>query len=84
MADSEGLAPQLLKRPSSCSRVSRAQRASGCSLLPLWEVCGMHTLNSLVAQTVKCLPAMQETWVRSLGREDPLEKAMATHSSPLA
>ena len=34
---------------------------------------------SLVAQTVKCLPAMRETWVRSLGREDPLEKEMATH-----
>ena len=32
-------------------------------------------------QTVKNLPAMQETWVRSLGREDPLEKEMATHSS---
>ena len=30
---------------------------------------------------VKNLPAMQETWVRSLGREDPLEKRMATHSS---
>ena len=39
---------------------------------------------SLVAQTVKRLPAMQETWVRSLGREDPLEKEMATHSSTLA
>ena len=39
---------------------------------------------SLVAQTVKCLPAMQETWVQSLGREDPLEKEMATHSSILA
>ena len=34
-----------------------------------------------VAQMVKNLPAMQETWVRSLGREDPLEKGMATHSS---
>ena len=34
----------------------------------------------LVAQTVKRLPAMQETWVRSLGWEDPLEKEMATHS----
>ena len=33
---------------------------------------------------VKCLPAMQETWVWSLGREDPLEKEMATHSSTLA
>ena len=39
---------------------------------------------SLVAQVVKNPPAMQETWVRSLGREDPLEKKMATHSSILA
>ena len=38
----------------------------------------------LVAQMVKRLPAMWETWVRSLGREDPLEKEMATHSSILA
>ena len=38
----------------------------------------------LVAQRLKYLPAMQETWVRSLGREDPLEKEMATHSSTLA
>ena len=37
---------------------------------------------SLVAQ-VKDPPAMQETWVRSLGQEDPLEKRMATHSSTL-
>ena len=39
---------------------------------------------SLVAQTVKNVPAMQETGVRSLGWEDPLEKEMATHSSILA
>ena len=38
----------------------------------------------MVAQKVKCLPAMQETWVKSLGWEDPLEKEMATHSSTLA
>ena len=38
----------------------------------------------LVAQMVKSLPAMQETWVRSLGPEEPLEKEMATHSSILA
>ena len=37
-----------------------------------------------VAQRLKHLPTMQETWVRSLGREDPLEKEMATHSSILA
>ena len=39
---------------------------------------------SLVAQMVKNLPAMPETWVRSLGWEDSLEKEMATHSSTLA
>ena len=39
---------------------------------------------SLVSQTVKNLPAMQETWVRSLGWKDPLEEGMATHSSILA
>ena len=37
-----------------------------------------------MAQRVKRLPAMQETWVPSLGQEDPLEKEMATHSSILA
>ena len=37
-----------------------------------------------MAQTVKNLPAMQETWGQSLGWEDPLEKGMATHSSILA
>ena len=37
-----------------------------------------------MAQTVKNLPAMRETWVQSLGQEDPLEKGMATHSSILA
>ena len=39
---------------------------------------------SLVAQTVKNLPAVQETWVQSLGREDPLEKEMTTYSRVLA
>ena len=39
---------------------------------------------SLVAQTVKRLSTMRETWFRSLGREDSLEKEMATHSSTLA
>ena len=49
-------------------------------LLP--PFCG-HT-SSLVAQIIKNLPAMQETWVQSLGWEDPLEKGMATYSSLLA
>ena len=39
---------------------------------------------SLVAQRLKRLPPIWETWVRSLGQEDPLEKEMATHSSILA
>ena len=38
----------------------------------------------LVAQLVKNLPAMQETWVQSLGWDDPLEEGMATHSNMLA
>ena len=38
----------------------------------------------LVAQMVKNLPAMEETWVQTLGREDPLEKGIATHSSIFA
>ena len=42
------------------------------------------TWASLVVQRVKHLPAMQKTWVQSLGREDPLEKRMITHSSVLA
>ena len=46
--------------------------------------CTLKLGASLVAQRLKCLPAMRETWVRSLGWEDPLEKEMATHSSVLA
>ena len=46
------------------------------------EIKPVHT--SLVAQLVKNLPAMWETWVRSLGWEDPLKKGKATHSSILA
>ena len=41
-------------------------------------------MTSLVAQTVKRLPMVWETWVRPLGQEDPLEKEMATHSSIFA
>ena len=49
--------------------------ANVCIAWSLWA--------SLVAQRVKNLPAMQETWVPSLGWEDPLEKERATHSSTL-
>ena len=44
----------------------------------------IRTQASLVAQIVKNLPEMQENWVQSLGREDPLEKGMDTNSSILA
>ena len=44
----------------------------------------MYSLNALVAQTVKNPPAMQETWLQSLGQKDPQGKEMATHSRILA
>ena len=62
------------------------QRSTGCS----WFTDGFYLTfpvfkqASLVAQRIKRLPAMWETRVRSVGREDPLEKEMATHSSTLA
>ena len=55
--------------------------------MELLEIKTLRTLGTygtfLVTQTVKHLPTMRETWVQSLGREDPLEKEMATHSSIL-
>ena len=52
----------------------------------MWRFLGASDkpCSSLVAQTVKNLPAMQKTWVQSLGQEDPLEKEMAAHSGILA
>ena len=47
-------------------------------------VCMCVCESSLVAQMVKYLPAMRETWVQSLGWKDPLEKKMTTHPSTLA
>ena len=54
----------------------------GCPCVAIRE--RLSSWSSLVAQTVKRLPAMQETRVQSLGQEDPLEKEMATHYSTLA
>ena len=54
------------------------------SLLSLVFSLFWFTTAFFVAQRLKCLPGMQETWVWSLGWEDPLEKEMATHSSALA
>ena len=63
--------------PSSISGLGRsAGEGIGYPLQYSWA--------SLVAQLVKNPPAMWETWVRSLGWEDPLEKGKATHSSILA
>ena len=55
----------------------------GLFLDTLFESIDLFVWISLVAQTVKHLPTMQETQIRSLGWEDPLEKEMATHSSTL-
>ena len=54
--------------------------------VPLEKEQAFHSYSwaSPVAQKVKTLPRMQETWVRSLGWEDPLKEGMATHSSILA
>ena len=49
-----------------------------------FTICPDSSKASLVAQRLKRLPAMWETWVRSLGQEDPLEKEKATHCSILA
>ena len=46
--------------------------------------CTLTYKHSLVAQMVKNLPSLQETWIQSLGQEDPLEKEMATHFGILA
>ena len=54
------------------------------SLVAFRVTIGPECLPSLVAQRLKRLPGMRETRVQSLGREDPLEKEMATHSSILA
>ena len=63
--------------PSSIPGLGRSPgEGKGCLLQYSWA--------SLVAQLVKNLPAMRETWVRSLGWEDSLEKGKATHSSILA
>ena len=60
------------------TRLVNMEGSSGLSLIKdtFWA--------SLVAQLVKNLPVMRETWVRSLGWKDPLEKGTATHSSILA
>ena len=77
-------------RPRNKTRVTCISRIGRRTLYPCttWEAILFNVMHyywsSLVAQRVRRLPVMQETWVRSLGQEDPLEKEMATHSSTLA
>ena len=62
------------------SSIPRSGRSAGEGIgYPL-----QYSWASLVAQLVKNLPAVRETWIRSLGWEDPLQKGKATHSSILA
>ena len=72
-----------------CLQESRAKTCSPSSspslfFLFIYFIEVQLTWASLVAQTVKNLPAIRESWVQSLGWEDPLEEVMATHSSILA
>ena len=78
------LIAQLVKNPPAMQEIPDSIPGSGRSPgegigYPL-----QYSWASLVAQLVKNLPAMQETWVQSLGWEDPLDKGKTTHSSILA
>ena len=68
----------------SILQVTKQTHYDLCDLFNFLQLSSDTTGTSLVAQTVKRLPTVRETWVRSLGQEDPLEKEMATHSSTLA
>ena len=68
-------------RPAAQQRITQHRTANGSENEKL---CSVPLCASLVAQMLKNSPAMQETWVQSLGWEDPLEKGLATHSSILA
>ena len=83
--DSLGFPGSSAGKESTCnagdpSSIAQSGRSTGGGIsYPL-----QYSWASLVAQLVKNLPAMRETWVRSLGWEDPLEKGKVTHSSILA
>ena len=72
--------PRCLSSHPSCVRYLFSDLGQVTSFLSA----SLSSVASLVAQTVKILPAMQETWVPSLGWEDPLGKGVATRSSILA
>ena len=71
--------------PEDAGNLISGSSAFSKTSLNIWKFTVLSIyLMSLVTQMVKCLPAMQEIWVQSPGREDPLENEMATHSSTLA
>ena len=75
--------------PGQRTSAASGSNVSGISFCPykneLWVLVPALIISVfLVAQLVKSLPAMGETWVRSLGQEDPLENGMATHLTILA
>ena len=74
----------LLQVSFSVQAFSPSQLQQSFSFWPYYPIYILHIKVSCLAQTVKNLPAMQETWIRFLGLEDPLEKGMSTHSSLLA
>ena len=80
--------PNVLQEPVQGDERSRPTDSSTEKEVPIsrhLQTALLHCWRgTLVAQRLKRLPAMQETWVRFLGRGDPLEKEMATHSSILA
>ena len=76
----DSMATDFLKNTKSVTIVYETRESSWPACLTpesAWEAF------PLVTQVVKSLPAMRETWVQSLGQEDPLEKEIATHSSIL-
>ena len=75
--------PGLNPGSNKCQFYDQELDLSPLSLLLVYKD-NKETQASLVAQRLKRLPEMQEAWVQSLGREDPLEKEMAIHSSTLA
>ena len=91
MRQNMGLAPKEAIPDSSVGKESAHNSGDPSSIPGLGRSAGegigyplQYSWASLVAQMVKSLPALWETWVQSLGWEDPLKKRKATHSSILA
>ena len=74
--------PKFYMQPNHHS--NGRQNKDTSSIQTLRELLSLIFMKILVAQLVKNLPAVRDTWVRSLAWEDPLEKGMATHSSTLS